>query len=94
MKKINVGDVVRHFKYETLTDEEKKKNKYLYVLKGFGQHTETNEILVIYQALYEPFQTYCRPLEDFCSEVDHVKYPDIKQERRFIKHNVQPCYEL
>lgn len=85
---LHVGDIVQHFKRETL---ELPYHRYLYSIIGFGAHTETNEYLVIYQALYSDeemhvnYGIYCRPIEMFLSEVDHVKYPDIKQKYRFEK---------
>lgn len=85
-REFHIGDIVRHFKYETLSENEKLQKKYLYKIKDFATHTETKEELVIYQALYEPFDTYARPKEMFYSEVDHEKYPDIKQKYRFEKH--------
>lgn len=93
-EQMNWGDIARHFKYETLSEEEKKQNKYLYCVKGMAEHTESGDKLVIYQAMYPPFQTYARPLDMFCSEVDYKKYPNIKQKLRFEKHNVQPNYDL
>ena len=44
------GDIVRHFKRETLQDPG---TKYMYAILGFAKHTETGEMLVLYQALYE-----------------------------------------
>lgn len=87
---MKIGDIVRHFKYETISDEERNQNKYLYRIENIAEHTETGEILVIYQALYFPFSTYARPLKMFYEEVDHEKYPYIKQKLRFVKHDVQP----
>ena len=83
MKRINVGDIVKHFKREGLTEEEKAKNLYLYkVLATDVQHTETGEKLVIYQALYGNFAIYARPKDMFLSEVDREKYPNVKQKYR------------
>lgn len=76
-----IGEVYKHFKRDPelpCTD-----NSYLYIVKDLAQHTETHEVLVIYQALYSPFTTYARPLEMFMSMVDEEKYPEHKGERRF-----------
>lgn len=91
-RNLRVGDVVQHFKRELL---ELPYCRYLYSIIGFGIHTETNENLVIYQALYFDesmkvnYGIYCRPMEMFMSEVDHVKYPNIKQKYRFEKLEIR-----
>lgn len=79
------GDIVRHFKRELLSEEDAAKNLYLYQIIGTAIHSETREKLIVYQALYDDFQLYCRPYMMFVSKVDKVKYPDIKQKYRFEK---------
>ncbi len=82
IRDIQIGDIVQHFKREW---ENQETSKYLYRVIDFAQHTETGEKLVIYQALYTPFKTCARPYDMFMSEVDHRKYPKVKQKYRFEK---------
>lgn len=82
-----IGDIVKHFKYETLTDDERKANKYIYRIEGFAKDTETEKEMVVYRALYEPFQLWVRSLEDFMGEVNITVYPNIKQKYRFELYN-------
>ncbi|MGI6177208.1 MAG: DUF1653 domain-containing protein [Eubacterium sp.] len=77
------GDKVRHFKRETIGDEERAAGVYTYEIVGTARHSETGEKLMIYKALYGQRGMFARPLDMFLGEVDHEKYPNIEQPFRF-----------
>lgn len=86
-------DIIKHFKYETLTDEMHKQHIYIYqVLITSVLDTETDEKLIIYKALYNGNlygmgsvfgQAFARPEKMFYEEVNQEKYPNIDQKHRF-----------
>ena len=55
----------------------------IYQIRCLARHSETGEQMVVYQAMYDTFQIYVRPLSMFMDEVDRIKYPDAKQTYRF-----------
>ena len=70
MRKIKVNAIYKHFK-----------GKYCIVI-DVAKDSETEESIVIYRELND-MTLWVRPVDMFLSEVDHKKYPDVKQKYRF-----------
>ena len=71
MREIKIHGVYRHFKGDR------------YLVEDIAFDSETKEKMVVYRRLYVDGSLWVRPLEMFLSEVDHIKYPDVKQQYRF-----------
>ena len=79
------GDIVQHFKRQYIQD--KSTSTYLYQIVAFAKHSETQEPMVVYKALYGEQGTWVRPYDMFMEKVDKEKYPDSQQEYRFERVN-------
>ena len=81
-RQFQTGDIVRNFKRETV---DPASDRYLYMIAGVAKHSETGEEMMVYSPLYGDGGLFVRPLDMFLSEVDHEKYPEIRQKYRFEK---------
>lgn len=71
MRELKINGIYRHFKGD------------YYLVVDIAKHSETKEDYVVYRKLYDDGSLWIRPLDMFLSEVDHEKYPDVKQKYRF-----------
>ena len=79
----HVGDKIVHFKWEM--NREHNVNDYIYIITGFPKNTETEEQYVAYRSVSHPEKEWVRPVEDFLSDVNREKYPDVQQKYRFVR---------
>ena len=77
MRKLELNKVYKHFKGD------------LYIVLDVAINSETDKKMVVYRALYGDCKLYVRDYDMFLSEVDHKKYPNIKQRYRFELQNIE-----
>ena len=71
MQELVLHRVYKHFKGD------------YYLVEDIARDSETQEEMVVYRKIYDDGSLWVRPKEMFLSEVDHEKYPDVKQKYRF-----------
>lgn len=77
MRKVKINGVYKHFKGD------------YYLVVDTAKYSETDEDCVVYRSLYGNGQLWVRPMSMFLSEVDHKKYPNVKQKYRFQLQKIQ-----
>ena len=77
MRELKKNGIYKHFKGD------------YYLVVDVASHSETQEDYVIYRRLYGDGGLWIRQLDMFLSEVDHEKYPNVKQKYRFELQNIE-----
>ena len=71
MRELKIKGIYKHFKGD------------YYLVEDIANDSETKEKFVVYRRLYGDTSLWIRPVAMFLSEVDHQKYPNVKQKYRF-----------
>ncbi len=71
MREVKINKIYKHFKGD------------YYLVEDIAKYSETKEEMVLYRKLYDDGSLWVRPKDIFLSEVDHEKYPNVKQKYRF-----------
>lgn len=77
MQELKIKGVYKHFKGD------------YYLVEDIAKDSETQKEMVVYRRLYGNGDLWIRPKEMFLSEVDHEKYPNVKQKYRFELQNIE-----
>lgn len=83
MSKIEVQKALQKIREEMIGQRYRHFKGGIYVVTAIAMHSETEEPLVVYKNFDDPSLVWARPLSMFISEVDHQKYPNVKQTMRF-----------
>lgn len=82
MREVKINGIYKHFKGD------------YYIVVDIGNDSETGKKVVIYRALYGNGELWVRPMDMFLSEVDHDKYPNVKQKYRLELQSIDSVANL
>ena len=82
MREVKINGIYKHFKGD------------YYIVEDIANDSETCKKVVVYRALYGDGQLWVRPIDSFLSEVDHVKYPNVKQKYRLELQSIDSVANL
>lgn len=77
MQNLKINGIYRHFKGD------------YYLVEDTAINSETKEEYVVYRRLYGDGTLWIRLKDMFLEEVDHKKYPNVKQKYRFELQNIE-----
>ncbi len=86
---ISVGDIMRHVKWDTATDEQRYVNMHLYRVTGFGALPSNGEPTVLIRQIWHPMREYMYTIPQLQTKINPAKFPNAKQEYTLIHHDVQ-----
>lgn len=77
MRDVKINGIYKHFKGD------------YYLVCDVAKHADTCEEYVVYRGLYGDTPLWIRRKDDFLSEVDHNKYPNVEQKYRLEEQNIK-----
>ncbi len=86
---IGVGDILRHVKWDTATEEQRYTNAHLYRVTGFGTLPSTGEPTVLIKQMWHPMREYMYTIPQLQTKINPAKFPNAVQQYPLIQHDVQ-----
>ena len=83
MREVKVGSLYKHFKghiYKVIA--------IAYDTEKYSEENKDDSRVVVYENI-ESKDVWARPYSMFIEEVDHNKYPDVKQKYRFEEYEIE-----
>lgn len=77
------GQIIKSFKREFVSVQEQSQNMHLYEVISIAKNTDTGEDMLVYKALFRPFDVFCSPISICTAPIKNDEFIMINQKHCF-----------